>query len=202
MKKLTEYQVARNYAPYKAKTKQKMKDTDAIIKVLPLLNPLMEVINEVEPSKMYKQKMKQHGNAFKNELEYSLGVLNGEGEEEEELREMVEKLNKINTLVRNTHISKLDKLISILETFHNVDNADVESYVNDIVSKKYASITNFGISKTIITKLKKIMPMVEDIVILQVSQQISKEQLQNTKGFGDESIKELENVFEAIGIKW
>ena len=56
--------------------------------------------------------------------------------------------------------------------------------------------------KELINKLKKIMPLVEDVAVVQIAQQITREQLQNTKGFGDESIKILEEVFSTSGIKW
>ena len=53
-----------------------------------------------------------------------------------------------------------------------------------------------------LTKLKKIMPMLDDMPLVQISQQISREQLENTKGFGEESIKVLNEVFSTSGIRW
>ena len=201
MSKLTGYQVARNYAPYKAKSIKVLKEADAIMKTMYLLDPLIDTIEGLENSPMYRHKMKMHSKGLKSELVHALGVLNNSDDEtQKQAFGVMDKLEKVNSLVKNTHVSKLDKLIKILETFHEVDNANVDKFVNEIVSRQYAQITEFAIPKSIITNLKKIMPMVEDIAIIQISQQISKQQLQDTKGFGDESIRILEELFHSSGI--
>lgn len=203
MSKLTEYLKKKKYAPYKAKTTQVLKEADAIMKTMPLLDPLLDAIEDLENSPMYRRKMKMHGKGLKSELVHALGVLNNSDDEtQQQAFGVMDKVERVQELIKDTHVSKLDKLIKILETFHDVDNANIDKFVKEIVSRQYACITEFAIDKSIITKLKKIMPMVEDIAILQISQQISKQQLQDTKGFGNESIRILEELFHTSGIKW
>jgi len=203
MAKLTEYQKAKKYAPYKAKSTKVLVEADAIMKTMPLLDPLLDAIEGLENSPMYRHKMKMYGKGLKSELVHALGVLNNSDDEtQKQAFGVMDKVERVQELVKDTHVSKLDKLIKILETFHDVDNANVDKFVNDIVSRQYAMITEFAIDKSIITKLKKIMPMVEDIAIIQISQQISKQQLQETKGFGEESIRILEELFHSSGLKW
>ena len=152
---------------------------------------------------MFRQKIKQHGKAFKIELNHALSVLNNSADDtQKQAFGVMDQVEKVEQLIKDTHISKYGLLIQILETFHEVDNSDVDSFIKNIVTRQYATLKEFHIDKKIITKLKKLMPLVEDIALIQVAQQISKEQLINTKGFGEESIKVIGEVFNSSGIKW
>ena len=144
--------------------------------------------------------MKQHGNNFKKELVHALGVLN-KSDDNTQLQsfEVMDMIEKVDTLIGNIHVSKFPQLINVLERFNDIGEADVDTFINNIVTRQYAKITEFHIDKKIITKLKKIMPLLDDMPLVQISQQITREQLQNTKGFGDQSIRVLEEVFST---KW
>jgi len=203
LKKMSEYQKARYYAPHKAKSTKVLKESDAIMKIMPLLDPLLDAIEPLENSPMFRQKIKQHGKAFKLELNHALSVLNNSADDtQKQAFGVMDQVEKVEQLIKDTHISKYGLLIQILETFHEVDSSDVDSFIKNIVTRQYATLKEFHIDKKIITKLKKLMPLVEDIALIQVAQQISKEQLINTKGFGAESIKVLNEVFSSSGIKW
>ena len=203
LKKMSEYQKARYYAPHKAKSTKVLKESDAIMKIMPLLDPLLDAIEPLENSPMFRQKIKQHGKAFKLELNHALSVLNNSADDtQKQAFSVMDQVEKVDKLIKDTHISKYGLLIQILETFHEVDSSDVDSFIKNIVTRQYATLKEFHIDKKIITKLKKLMPLVEDIALIQVAQQISKEQLINTKGFGEESIKVLSEVFSSSGIKW
>ena len=203
LKKMSEYQKARYYAPHKAKSTKVLKESDAIMKIMPLLDPLLDAIEPLENSPMFRQKIKQHGKAFKLELNHALSVLNNSADDtQKQAFGVMDQVEKVEQLIKDTHISKYGLLIQILETFHEIDSSDVDSFIKNIVTRQYATLKEFHIDKKIITKLKKLMPLVEDIALIQVAQQISKEQLINTKGFGEESIKVLSEVFSSSGIKW
>ena len=203
MKGLTEYQRSKIFAKYKQQTAKGLKEADMILKTLPLLDVLLDAIEDLQNSPMYRQKMKQHGNNFKKELIHALGVLN-KSDDNTQLQsfEVMDMVEKVDTLIGNIHVSKFPQLINILERFNEIGEADVDSFVTNIVSRQYAKITEFHIDKKIITKLKKIMPLLDDMPLVQISQQISREQLENTKGFGEESIKVLNEVFSTSGIRW
>ena len=203
MKGLTQYKRDRMFAKYKQQTAKGLKEADMILKTLPLLDVLLDAIEDLQNSPMYRQKMKQHGNQFKKELIHALGVLN-KSDDNTQLQsfEVMNMIEKVDTLIGNIHVSKFPQLINILERFHDIGEADIDTFVNGIVSRQYASIKDFHIDKKIITKLKKIMPMLDDMPLVQISQQISREQLENTKGFGEESIKVLNEVFSTSGIRW
>ncbi|GAF70598.1 unnamed protein product [marine sediment metagenome] len=203
LKKMSEYQRSQYYAKSKAKSTKVLKESDTIIKILPLLDPLLDAIEPLENSPMFRQKIKQHGKAFKIELNHALSVLNNsEDDTQKQAFAVMDQVEKVDELIKNTHVSKYGMLITILETFHDVDDADVNSFIKNIVTRQYATLKEFHIDKKIITKMKKVMPLVEDIALIQVAQQISKDQLLNTKGFGEESIKVLNEVFNSSGIKW
>jgi hypothetical protein len=203
MKGLTQYQRDRMFAKYKQQTAKGLKEADMILKTLPLLDVLLDAIEDLQNSPMYRQKMKQHGNQFKKELIHALGVLN-KSDDNTQLQsfEVMDMVEKVDSLIGNIHVSKFPQLINILERFNDIGEADIDTFVNGIVSRQYAKITEFHIDKKIITKLKKIMPMLDDMPLVQISQQISREQLENTKGFGEESIKVLNEVFSTSGIRW
>ena len=203
VKGLTEYQRSQAYAWYKQQTKKGLTEADAILKTLPFLDLLLDAIEDLEKSPMYRQKLKQHGNAFKKELVRSLGFVHDTTEEtQKQAYWVMDQVERVDELISNTHVSKFPMLIKVLESFHDVDEADVKSFVEKITTRQYALITEFAIDKAIITKLKKIMPLVEQMPLVQVSQQITREQLHNTKGFGEESIRILDEVFSSSGIKW
>jgi len=203
VKNLTQYKRERVFAKYKANTKQGLKDADAILKTLPYLDLLLDAIEEIENSDVYRHKLKQTGNAFKKELVRSLGFLHNTDEEtQQQAFWVMDQVEKVDELIGNTHMSKFPLLIKIIQEFHKIDEADVETFVGNITTRQYAYITEFVLPKEIIGKLKKIMPMIEEMPLIQVSQQISRQQLQNTKGFGEESIKILNEVFATSGIKW
>lgn len=203
MKGLTQYQRDRMFARYKQQTAKGLKEADMILKTLPLLDVLLDAIEDLQNSPMYRQKMKQHGNQFKKELIHALGVLN-KSDDNTQLQsfEVMDMIEKVDSLIGNIHVSKFPQLINILERFNDIGEADIDTFVNGIVSRQYAKITEFHIDKKIITKLKKIMPLLDDMPLIQISQQITKDQLQNTKGFGEESIKVLNEVFSTSGIRW
>jgi hypothetical protein len=111
-------------------------------------------------------------------------------------------LTSFDSLVGNIHVSKFPLLINVLERFGEITEGTTDKFIESIVTRQYAKITEFVLPAALINKLKKIMPLIEDVAVVQIAQQISREQLQNTKGFGDESIKILEEVFSTSGIKW
>jgi hypothetical protein len=192
MKGLTEFQRSQYYAKYKKGTAKGLKEADTILKVLPLLDVLMDAIEDLENSKMFRQKMKMHGNKFKGELVHALGVLNNTDDETQ--KQSFNIMNQVETV--------FPLLINVLERFGEITEGTTDKFIESIVTRQYAKITEFVLPKELINKLKKIMPLIEDVAVIDISQQISREQLQNTKGFGDESIKILEEVFSTSGIKW
>jgi hypothetical protein len=203
MKGLTEFQRSQYYAKYKKGTAKGLKEADTILKVLPLLDVLMDAIEDLENSKMFRQKMKMYGNKFKGELVHALGVLNNTDDEtQKQSFNIMNQVETVDSLVCNIHVSKFPLLIKTLERFGEITEGTVDKFIESIVTRQYAKITEFVLPKELINKLKKIMPLVEDVAVIDISQQISREQLQNTKGFGDESIKILEEVFSTSGIKW
>lgn len=203
VKNLTEYQRAQAFAKYKQQTKKGLTEADAILKTLPFLDLLLDAVEDLERSPIYRQKLKQHGKAFKSELCRSLGFVHETDEgTQKQAYWVMDQIEKVDHLISNTHMSKFPLLIKILEEFHKVDDADVERFVKNITTRQYSLITDFLIDKKIINKLKQIMPLVEQMPLVQIAQQISKEQLQNTKGFGEESIRVLDEVFSTSGIRW
>ncbi len=203
MKGLTEYQRGQIFAKYKQQTAKGLREADTILKTLPLLDVLLDAIEDLQNSPMFRQKMKMHGNNFKKELVHALGVLN-KSDDNTQLQsfEVMDMIEKVDSLIGNIHVSKFPQLINILERFNDIGEADVDTFINNIVTRQYAKITEFHIDKKIITKLKKIMPLLDDMPLVQISQQITREQLQNTKGFGEQSIRVLEEVFSTSGIRW
>ena len=203
MKGLTEYQRSQVFAKYKKQTAKGLREADTILKTLPLLDVLLDAIEDLQNSPMFRQKMKQHGNNFKKELIHALGVLN-KSDDNTQLQsfEVMDMIEKVDSLIGNIHVSKFPQLINVLERFNDIGEADVDTFIQNIVSRQYAKITEFHIDKKIITKLKKIMPLLDDMPLIQISQQITKDQLQNTKGFGEESIRVMEEVFSTSGIRW
>ena len=203
LKGLTEFQRSQYYAKYKKQTAKGLKEADTILKVLPLLDVLLDAIEGLENSPMFRQKIKQHGKLFKSELVHALGVVNNTDDEtQKQAFYVMDQVDKIDSLIGDIHISKFPHLITTLERFTDIGEANVDSFIKNIVTRQYATLKEFHIDKKIITKLKKLMPLVEDIALIQVAQQISKDQLINTKGFGEESIKVLNEVFSSSGIKW
>ena len=203
MKGLTEFQRSQYYAKYKKGTTKVLKEADTILKILPLLDVLMDAIEDLENSKMFRQKMKMHGKKFKGELVHALGVLNNADDEtQKQSFNIMNQIETVDTLVGNIHVSKFPLLINVLERFGEIAEGTKDEFIESIVTRQYAKITEFVLPKELINKLKKIMPLVEDVAVIDISQQISREQLQNTKGFGDESIRILEEVFSTSGIKW
>ena len=203
MKGLTEFQRSQYYAKYKKGTAKGLKEADTILKVLPLLDVLMDAIEDLENSPMFRQKMKMYGNKFKGELVHALGLVNNTDDEtQKQSFSIMDQVESIDSLVGNIHVSKFPLLINVLERFGEITEGTTDKFIESIVTRQYAKITEFVLPAALINKLKKIMPLVEDVAVIQIAQQISKEQLQNTKGFGDESIRILEEVFSTSGIKW
>ena len=203
MKGLTEFQRSQYYAKYKKRTAKGLKEADTILKVLPLLDVLMDAIEDLENSPMFRQKMKMHGNKFKSELVHALSLVNNTDDEtQKQSFNIMDQVEKIDSLVGNIHVSKFPLLINVLDRFGEITEGNTDTFIQNIVTRQYAKITEFHISKSIITKLKKIMPLVEDVALVQIAQQISRDQLESTKGFGDESIRVLDEVFSTSGIKW
>ena len=203
MKGLTEFQRSQYYAKYKKGTAKGLKEADTILKVLPLLDVLMDAIEDLENSKMFRQKMKMHGNKFKGELVHALNLVNNTDDEtQKQSFSIMDQVETIDSLVGNIHVSKFPLLINVLERFGEITEGTTDKFIESIVTRQYAKITEFVLPAALINKLKKIMPLVEDVAVVQIAQQITREQLQNTKGFGDESIKILEEVFSTSGIKW
>ena len=64
IKGLTEYQRSQKYKVYKQQTAKGLKEADTILKTLPILDVLLDAIEGIEKSKMYRQKMKMHGSKF------------------------------------------------------------------------------------------------------------------------------------------
>jgi len=203
MKGLTEFQRSQYYAKYKKGTAKGLKEADTILKVLPLLDVLMDAIEDLENSPMFRQKMKMYGNKFKGELVHALNLVNNTDDEtQKQSFNIMDQVESIDSLVGNIHVSKFPLLINVLERFGEITEGTTDKFIESIVTRQYAKITEFVLPKELINKLKKIMPLVEDVAVVQIAQQITREQLQNTKGFGDESIKILEEVFSTSGIKW
>ena len=163
----------------------------------------MDAIEDLENSPMFRQKMKMHGNKFKGELVHALNLVNNTDDEtQKQSFSIMDQVETIDSLVGNIHVSKFPLLINVLERFGEITEGTTDKFIESIVTRQYAKITEFVLPKELINKLKKIMPLIEDVAVIQIAQQISKEQLQNTKGFGDESIRILEEVFSTSGIKW
>lgn len=203
MKGLTEFQRSQYYAKYKKGTAKGLKEADTILKVLPLLDVLMDAIEDLENSPMFRQKMKMYGNKFKGELVHALNLVNNTDDEtQKQSFSIMDQVETIDSLVGNIHVSKFPLLINVLERFGEITEGTTDKFIESIVTRQYAKITEFVLPAALINKLKKIMPLIEDVAVIDISQQISREQLQNTKGFGDESIKILEEVFSTSGIKW
>jgi len=203
MKGLTEFQRAQYYAKYKKRTAKGLKEADTILKVLPLLDVLMDAIEDLENSKMFRQKMKMYGNKFKEELQNSLSIVNDTNDEtQKQSFNIMDQVETIDSLVGNIHVSKFPLLINVLDRFGEITQGTTDKFIESIATRQYAKLTEFVLPAALINKLKKIMPLIEDVAVIQIAQQITREQLQDTKGFGDESIKILEEVFSTSGIKW
>ena len=203
MKGLTEFQRSQYYAKYKKRTAKGLAEADTILKVLPLLDVLMDAIEDLENSPMFRQKMKMHGNKFKGELVHALNLVNNTDDEtQKQSFNIMDQVETIDSLVGNIHVSKFPLLINVLDRFGEITQGTTDKFIESIVTRQYAKLTEFVLPAALINKLKKIMPMVEDVAVIQIAQQISREQLEDTKGFGDESIKILEEVFSTSGIKW
>jgi len=203
MKGLTEFQRGQYYAKYKKRTAKGLAEADTILKVLPLLDVLMDAIEDLENSPMFRQKMKMYGNKFKGELVHALGIVNDTNDEtQRQSFNIMNQVETIDSLVGNIHVSKFPLLINVLDRFGEITEGTTDKFIESIVTRQYAKLTEFVLPAALINKLKKIMPLIEDVAVIQIAQQITREQLQDTKGFGDESIKILEEVFSTSGIKW
>ena len=114
----------------------------------------------------------------------------------------MDQVEQLDDLITNTHISKFPDLIKLLQRFHELEGAYTDTFVKSVVNRQYATINEFVLPAGIISKLRDVVPMLDSMPLLQLSQQLPKSRAEQIKGLGEQSIKILNEVFATSGIVW
>ena len=188
---------------YRQQSTKNLKEADLVLKTLATLDPLLELIDGIESTNIYKHELKRAGKTFKKELEKSLGVVfNTTDQTQSEAFWVMDQVDQLDELITNTHISKYPDLIKLLQRFHELEGADTDTFVQNVVNRQYATINEFVLPNGIISKLRDVVPLLDKMPLLQLSQQLPKSRAEQIKGLGEQSIRILNEVFATSGIVW
>ena len=188
---------------YKQQSTKNLKEADLVLKTLATLDPLLNLVDDIESTNIYKHELKRAGKTFKKELEKSLGVVfNTTDQTQSEAFWVMNQIDQLDDLITNTHISKFPDLIKLLQRFHELEGADTDTFVKSVVNRQYATINEFVLPAGIISKLRDVVPMLDSMPLLQLSQQLPRSRAESIKGLGEQSIKILNEVFSTSGIVW
>jgi hypothetical protein len=114
----------------------------------------------------------------------------------------MDQIDQLDQLITDTHISKFPDLIKLLQRFHELEGADTDTFIKSVVNRQYATINEFVLPAGIISKLREVVPMLDSMPLLQLSQQLPKTRAESIKGLGEQSIRILNEVFATSGIVW
>ena len=188
---------------YKQQSTKNLKEADLVLKTLATLDPFLNLIEDIESTNIFKHELKRSGKTFKKELEKSLGVVfNTTDQTQSEAFWVMDQIDQLDQLITDTHISKFPDLIKLLQRFHELEGADTDTFIKSVVNRQYATINEFVLPNGIISKLRDVVPMLDSMPLLQLSQQLPKSRAQQIKGLGEQSIKILNEVFSTSGIVW
>ena len=188
---------------YKQQSTKNLKEADLVLKTLATLDPLLNLVDDIESTNIYKHELKRAGKTFKKELEKSLGVVfNTTDQTQSEAFWVMNQIDQLDDLITNTHISKFPDLIKLLQRFHELEGADIDTFVKSVVNRQYATLNEFVLPNAIISKLRDVVPMIDSMPLLQLSQQLPKSRAESIKGLGEQSIRILNEVFATSGIVW
>ena len=188
---------------YKQQSTKNLKEADLVLKTLATLDPLLNLVDDIESTNIYKHELKRAGKTFKKELEKSLGVVfNTTDQTQSEAFWVMDQIDQLDDLITNTHISKFPDLIKLLQRFHELEGADIDTFVKSVVNRQYATLNEFVLPNAIISKLRDVVPLLDSMPLLQLSQQLPKSRAEQIKGLGEQSIRILNEVFATSGIVW
>jgi len=188
---------------YKQQSTKNLKEADLVLKTLATLDPLLNLVDDIESTNIFKHELKRSGKTFKKELEKSLGVVfNTTDQTQSEAFWVMDQIDQLDQLITDTHISKFPDLIKLLQRFHELEGADTDTFIKSVVNRQYATINEFVLPAGIISKLRDVVPMLDSMPLLQLSQQLPKSRAEQIKGLGEQSIKILNEVFATSGIVW
>ena len=188
---------------YKQQSTKNLKEADLVLKTLATLDPLLNLVDDIESTNIYKHELKRAGKTFKKELEKSLGVVfNTTDQTQSEAFWVMDQVDQLDQLITDTHISKFPDLIKLLQRFHELEGADTDTFIKSVVNRQYATINEFVLPAGIISKLRDVVPMLDSMPLLQLSQQLPRSRAESIKGLGEQSIKILNEVFSTSGIVW
>ena len=136
---------------YKAKSIKNLKEADLVLKTLATLDPFLNLIEDIESTNIYKHELKRAGKTFKRELEKSLGVVfNTNDKTQSEAFWVMDQVEQLDDLITNTHISNFATLIKLLQRFHELEGADTDTFIKNVVNRQYATINEFVLPNGII----------------------------------------------------
>ena len=188
---------------YRQQSTKNLKEADLVLKTLATLDPFLNLIEDIESTNIFKHELKRAGKTFKKELEKSLGVVfNTTDQTQSEAFWVMDQIDQLDQLITDTHISKFPDLIKLLQRFHELEGADTDTFIKSVVNRQYATINEFVLPNGIISKLRDVVPMLDSMPLLQLSQQLPKSRAEQIKGLGEQSIKILNEVFATSGIVW
>ena len=188
---------------YKQQSTKNLKEADLVLKTLATLDPLLNLVDDIESTNIYKHELKRAGKTFKKELENSLGVVfNTTDQTQSEAFWVMDQVDQLDQLITDTHISKFPDLIKLLQRFHELEGADTDTFIKSVVNRQYATINEFVLPAGIISKLRDVVPMLDSMPLLQLSQQLPRSRAESIKGLGEQSIRILNEVFSTSGIVW
>ena len=188
---------------YKQQSTKNLKEADLVLKTLATLDPLLNLVDDIESTNIFKHELKRSGKTFKKELEKSLGVVfNTTDQTQSEAFWVMDQIDQLDQLITDTHISKFPDLIKLLQRFHELEGADTDTFIKSVVNRQYATINEFVLPNGIVSKLRDVVPMLDSMPLLQLSQQLPKSRAEQIKGLGEQSIKILNEVFSTSGIVW
>ena len=188
---------------YKQQSTKNLKEADLVLKTLATLDPFLNLIEDIESTNIFKHELKRSGKTFKKELEKSLGVVfNTTDQTQSEAFWVMDQIDQLDQLITDTHISKFPDLIKLLQRFHELEGADTDTFIKSVVNRQYATINEFVLPNGIVSKLRDVVPMLDSMPLLQLSQQLPKSRAEQIKGLGEQSIKILNEVFATSGIVW
>ena len=188
---------------YKAQSTKNLKEADLVLKTLSMLDPLLELIDGIESTHIYKHELKRAGNVFKKELERSMGIIFATNDKtQSEAFWVMDQVDQLDELITDTHISKYPDLIKLLQRFHELEGADTDTFIKSVVNRQYATLSEFVLPVGIVSKLREVIPNLDEMPLLLLSQQMPKEKAEKIKGLGEQSIRILNEVFATSGIVW
>jgi len=107
--------------------------------------------------------------------------------------------------IEKFHPEKLSELNDVLEYLLENDTMSIHEVVKARVNSNNKTLSNFNIDKRLKKRLNQFNQAgvnVLNIPLHQLALLIPRERLENTKGFGAESIKILDGVFRTVKVQW